>query len=292
MKELVHAVAGRAFRPLALPAFLALLALGGCTSLSDRFEARVREELVRQPLVPAGIVTEADAAHLPAPVRRYLGRVGAFGRPQVQRFRVAMDAEIRRKPGGDPIPGPVVQFSFLRQPTRLFFMRARMFGLPVQVLHDYGPERARMRVRVASLHDVNDVSGPEMHVGETVTFLNDVCLMAPSLLVDRRFSWEAIDDRSARVHLQVGPDRVSATLLFDAAGDLADFTSDDRAALLEDGSLKRYRWSTPVAGWQEIDGRRLPTRGSAVYRYPEGDFTYGVFTIRSVEYDVEEFRAE
>jgi len=274
-----------------------LLALAGCHSLPDRFEARAREELARQPLAPARLVTEADAAHLPAPVRRYLARTGAFGKPQVQRFRATMEAKMFRKPGADPFTGPVVQYSFLGEFTRLFFMRSRMFGLPVHVFHDYGLGKARMQVRVASLVDVNDVSGPEMNLGETVTVLNDVCILAPSLLVDPRFTWEAVDDRSARVHLENRGNRVSALLLFDEAGDLANFVSDDRAALQDDGSLKRYRWSTPVSEWRDqvaglSGGRRLPGRGEAIYHYPEGPFTYGVFQIRSIEYDVTDFRAE
>lgn len=269
-----------------------LLALAGCASLPERFAGRVREELARQPLAPPRIVVEADAAHLPPPVHRYLQRTGAFGRPQVQRFRAVMQAEMFRKPGAAPFTGPVVQYSFLGEPTRLFSMRSRMFGLPVHVFHDYSQAKARMQVRVSSLVNVNDLSGPELDGAETVTVLNDVCVMAPSLLVDPRFSWEAVDERSARVTFRNGPHRVSALLLFDEAGDLVNFVSDDRAALQEDGTLKRYRWSTPLSGWRDFGGRRLPSRGEAIHHYPEGPFTYGIFQIRSLEYDVADLRPE
>jgi hypothetical protein len=46
------------------------------------------------------------------------------------------------------------------------------------------------------------------------------------------------------------------------------------------------RWSTPISDYRVIDGLRLPTHGEAVYARPEGPFTYGEFTIRSIEYDV------
>ena len=39
-------------------------------------------------------------------------------------------------------------------------------------------------------------------------------------------------------------------------------------------------------GYREVDGRLLPTKGSAVYAYPEGDFTYGAFTLRTIAYDL------
>ncbi|HET6150805.1 MAG TPA: DUF6544 family protein, partial [Polyangia bacterium] len=38
--------------------------------------------------------------------------------------------------------------------------------------------------------------------------------------------------------------------------------------------LVRARWSTPIDGWQEVNGRRLPTSGRAVWHLPQGDFTY------------------
>jgi hypothetical protein len=289
MRQRGFAQTGKIFR---IGTALALGASAGCTSLAGGFERRAREELARQPLAAPRLVTEADAAHLPAPVRRYLQRTGAFGRPQVQRFRAEMQAEMFRKPGAAPFTGPVVQYSFLGEPTRLFFMRSRMWGLPVQVFHDYGMGKARMRVRVASLLDVNDVAGPELDVAETVTILNDVCVMAPSLLVDPRFTWEAGDDRSARVTFESRGHRVSAELRFDGAGDLADFVSDDRAELQEDGTLRRLRWSTPLSEYRDFGGRRLASRGEAVYHRPAGPFTYGVFRIRSLEYDPDGFRPE
>jgi hypothetical protein len=48
---------------------------------------------------------------------------------------------------------------------------------------------------------------------------------------------------------------------------------------------ERITWQ-PIEGCREIDGRLLPTRGSAVYAHPEGDFTYGAVTLRSIAYNV------
>jgi hypothetical protein len=46
------------------------------------------------------------------------------------------------------------------------------------------------------------------------------------------------------------------------------------------------RWNTPISGYREIDGRRLPTYGSAAYNLPDGVFTYGEFTVRSIAFDL------
>jgi len=130
-----------------------------------------------------------------------------------------------------------------------------------------------------------DQAGDEISRAETVTVLNDLCMFAPGALVDPRLSWQALDDRSAAVTFTNGPRRVSATLLFDEQHRLVDFWSDDRP----DSSGGRFvpmRWSTPVGDDREIGGLRLPTRGSTVYARPDGPFTYGEFTLRSIAFDL------
>jgi hypothetical protein len=45
------------------------------------------------------------------------------------------------------------------------------------------------------------------------------------------------------------------------------------------------RWCTPLGGYQDIDGIRVATQGSTVYARPEGPFTYGEFTLRSIAWN-------
>jgi hypothetical protein len=50
--------------------------------------------------------------------------------------------------------------------------------------------------------------------------------------------------------------------------------------------MKKVRWSTPVSEYKEFEGRKVPTVGKTIWHYSEGDFTYGVFTLRSIKYNV------
>jgi hypothetical protein len=258
-----------------------------CTSLQATYEERLAAELAARPPQPAAALGEADLARLPPPVRRYLRRAGAVGKPPPRNVRFSFDARMYRKPGDAPMVATSEQHNFFARPARLFLMKARMFGLPVRVLHAYLGDEATMRVRVASLVDMVDLSGDELSAGETVTVLNDMCFYAPATLVDPRLAWAPVDDRTVGVTFTNGRRRVTATLHFDERDDLVNFTSDDRPALLPDGTLRRYRWSTPVSGWREVAGRWLPTHGDAVYDYPEGPFTYGSFDLTAIAWDVD-----
>jgi len=59
---------------------------------------------------------------------------------------------------------------------------------------------------------------------------------------------------------------------------------------------KRYRtadasgpetWSTPVTGYGEFEGLRLPTRGKATWKLPGGDLEYIEVTITDLHYDTD-----
>lgn len=255
-------------------------------SLRARHDQVVAAEFAAQPMVHGGApLAVSDLAGLPDPVRRYIERSGALGRPRPQNMRVVLGATMYRKPGQAPMRARSVQYSFFGRPTRLFLMDARMFGLPVRALHVYRQERATFTVRVASTVNMVDLRGEEISAAETVTVLNDMCLMAPGSLVDPRLAWSALGDRSAAVSLTNGPHVVTATLVFNDRDELIEFWSDDRPDS-STGTFVPMRWSTPVTEYRDEDGRHLLHRGAAVYLRPDGPFTYGEFTTRSIQYDV------
>ena len=255
-------------------------------SLQARYDRVVAAEFAAQPLGPAAPpLSLEDLTGLPAPVRRYVQRSGAIGRPRPQNMRFAFDADMYRGPGQAPMHATSIQYTFFDRPARIFLMKARMFGLPVRALHVYRQEQATFTVRVASLVNMVDLRGAEISAAETVTVLNDLCLMAPGALVDPRLAWAPVDDRTAAVTFTNGPHRVAATLAFNDRDELVDFWSDDRPES-SSGRFVPSRWSTPVDEYRDVGGSHLIHRGRAVYARPDGPFTYGSFTLRSIEYDV------
>ncbi len=254
-------------------------------SFDRRHAEAVAAEFARQPLGASVLLVDADLDGLPAPVQRYVRASGAIGRPRPQNVRVAFDALMRRKPGADPMVSTSVQYNFFGQPARLFLMQARMFGIPVRALHLYREEAATFQVRLLDLKTIVDEAGPGISGAESVTVLNDWCVMAPGALVDERLAWQPVNDRSALVTFNNGPHHVSATLVFNDRDELVDFWSDDRPDS-STGAFIPCRWNTPIGEYRDIDGMRLPTWGGAVWNLAEGPFMYGEFRLRSLRYDV------
>jgi hypothetical protein len=250
---------------------------------ASRYDTLLDETAERQPLAPDVVVTDDDLAHLPQPVARFLRAAGVVGRPRVHNYVVEMDATLNRGPGEPPMETPVLQTSFLDDPVRLFLLRTRMKGIPVSGLHSYTSDGARMQIRLFGMWSIVDESGPAFTRAETVTLLNDCCVFAPATLIDPRFTWTPIDEHSAAVTFTNGAHRVSATLFMNDAGDLVDFSSQDRHVLPTDGE----RWSTPLRGHRDFGVARLPSEGDAIWHYADKpSWCYGTFHIRVVRYNV------
>ena len=257
----------------------------GPWSFRAQFDRDIAHGLARPMEAPT--ITESDLAPLPAPVQRYLRATGFIGQPRTRNYRLRFRGRIRSAPDNAWMPFDADQQSFADEPTRLFLMRARMFGLPVEAFHRFVDGRATMQVKALGTVPMVDASGPVMDQSETVTVFNDMCLLAPGTLLDSRIEWEAIDSLSARARFTNGARTITATLLFDDEGLLTNFVSDDRSRLSSDGkSFAQHRFSTPVRNYRAFGAVRLPGHGDARYLLPEGEFTYGEFDLQDVAYNV------
>lgn len=239
------------------------------TAYRDAVNARLTQTVSLPP------VTEADIARLPLSVQRYLRVTKSVGQPRVTHIRATWRGRIRAGPNEPWMPFTAEQHNFVDPPTRYFLMNARRSGLPVDVLHAFDDDTARMRVCPLSLVPLVDVHGLDLRRAETVTVFNDLCLLAPAALIDPSITWKRVDEYTARGHFTLGPHTVSATLSFNDDGELINFVSDDRLALSSDGStFTRQRWSTPVKEYRPMGTRTVMTRGEGKWHARAEAFSY------------------
>jgi hypothetical protein len=267
---------------------IAMITLTSCSSSKKMFQSMKSEEFALQPLQEVTVLNEKELAPLPECVRKYLAYTGAIGKGKPQNVCIEFDASMFRKPGDKPMKSQSVQYNFFGNYSRLFLMKASKMGIPFQAMHTYKNCWASFQVKVADLFKVVDISGEVLTKAETVTLLNDLCIFVPGALIDKRLSWKELDSLSAMVTLTNGNFLVSATLYFNKSGELINFISDDRYALQEDGSMKQIRWETPISNYREFEGRMIPTMGKTIWKYAEGDFTYGIFQLKRIKYNVTE----
>jgi hypothetical protein len=257
----------------------------GSIGLRAAFERDVDAALAR--VAPVRTVVEADLAPLPDPVRRYLRVAGVVGHPHVANVHARMHGRIRGSRDAGWISLIAEQYNILSPPARFFYVRGSMFAIPVRGYHRYVDNAAAMTVKAAGLVTVVDAAGDEMTASETVTLFNDMCVIAPAMLVDAPVAWEPVDDRTTRARLSNGGHTIGATLSFAASGELVNFRSDDRRQISSDRrSARRLGWSTPLAAYRPFGSVRLASGGEARWHEPNGDYAYIELTFDEVRYNV------
>ena len=237
-------------------------------------------------------VTDADADALPAPARRYLRFMSVIGRPRDWSFRAHMTGRFRTRPDQAWMPMQAWQYDSGLEIARVFHLRLRMFGvLPVLGRDTYLHGDGRMLIRPLDLFTAQDVTGPEIQMSELVTYLNDAVLFAPSFLCRPEVVWSANGADSFGLALTHAGHSVTAQVFIDERGVPLTFSTTDRFLQdphRADHPLVQARWSTPIGGWQVVDGRPVPLSGKAIWHLPEGDFAYADmrFAAKDVAFNV------
>ena len=251
-------------------------------SFENKYKTDYTTGIGRTKNIEADILTKEDIRHLPILVQRYIEITGSLNKPKVKNVKACFVAQMRGK-NQDWFNLTAEQHNFFDKPERLFFLKAKVNGLPTHGYHLYKEGRSGMTIKLLSLIPVVDVSGNEMFEAETVTFFNDMCFLAPATLIDERISWEEIDSNSVKATFQNHNTAISAILTFNNQGQLMNFESYDRYDINE---MKKYKFSTPLKNYKLINGYYLANYGEAIWHYPEGDFIYGRYRLKEIQYNV------
>ena len=223
-------------------------------------------------------VTASQIDHLPEPAERDPRFDGGGGtRTRLVCSRLGFTGRFRTKPPQPWMKCEAWQYDNRLGLARIFHIRILLGGiLPIVARDSYVDHHGRMLVKLVDLFTLADGTGEEYDIGELVTYLNDAVLVAPSMLLVPEVSWSSVDSNSFDLALTDHGRTVAARVSVDASGAPTDFSTTDRFCYNPDQpkQLMRARWTTPVAGWEMVDGRLLPTAVQAVWHLPEGPFAY------------------
>lgn len=254
----------------------------GTSSYYSKYQNDVKNGLQQKTYFGNSELTETDIQQLPEPVKKYLRYSGSIGKPKVNNFKIKFTGKIRKDEQSEWMPFTSEQYNFMQTPTRLFFMKAVMKGLPVTGYHCFKNGIALMDIRLFSIFKVQYLDGAEMNLSETVTFFNDMCCMAPPTLIDKRIKWLVVEGNKVKASFTNNNITVSAWLYFNEKGELINFISDDRYAA---DSGKQFPWSTPLKDYRKINGYNLAGNAEVIYSYPDRDLCYGTFELTKIEYN-------
>lgn len=238
----------------------------------------IKENEIKNPY----ILTKQDIQHLPVIVQKYLEYTNVINKPKINNFKVVLKGQIRSR-GKDFFDFTSEQYNFVNEHARLFFMKGKMYGLNVPGYHKYINGTASMDVKLFGMFSVIKAEGEVMNKAETVTLFNDMCLFAPSSLIDNRIEWESVNDTCVNAIFSNKGIKISALLLFNNSGRLINFISNDRYDISD---MQQYPFLTPIYEYKNFDGINVASQSDAIWKYPDVEFVYAKFDLQEIKYNL------
>lgn len=256
--------------------------LSACQSAGSLFRNEVKERMQTE-TTATKVIGAADLQHLPAPVARYLTYCGWVGKSIPRNFYLKFRGRFSRKER-KYMKVTSEQYNWTDgHPTRIFHMSNGLFS----GRHRYDERGAIMLIKLLGRFKIAYAEGPEMDKAELVTYLNDLCIIAPGALIDAPIHWENIDELSVKATISQYGQTISASIYFNEKGELINFISNDRYATSGNGKSENIPWSTPMYDYQEIKGIKVPSYGEAIWHYPDRDFVYAKLYIEAADWNVQ-----
>ena len=227
------------------------------------------------------VITEADLSRVPDPVQRYLRYTKSVGKPFVTRVDLTQSGKMKLKPDADWIPLKAKQWYEVKETAfewtgwvkaaPLFYVRAK---------DHYDNGVGSLKIHLWGFIPMGKAEGPEANQSELIRYLSEI-IWFPSAMLQDNISWAALDDTTARATLSDDGLSVTGDFHIDPDGRFTAFTAQ-RYADMGGGEYRLADWYAPIYTYAEFNGWYLPSEGSAIWQYPEGDYEYIRLKIESI----------
>ena len=229
----------------------------------------------------AGTVSAAQIANLPEPARRYFEAAGVIGQAIPRVVRVMQKGRIRSSAETAWMTLEAVETYSTNPPAFVWRTWLPSRGLPLALGRDvYLDGETSILIRMGALLPLADERGEELRAAGLMRYLNEMAWFPAALLGDN-VTISADGDNSFRVTLADRGLTATAVMFVDAAGRLVNF----RAERFNSATRSIQTWETPMTAWTTFGAVNVPSRGSAVWKLPDGDFTYIELEITDIVYE-------
>src|SRR5690554_1133387 len=229
------------------------------------------------------IVTGAEPAGLPDPVRVWLEKAQVLGKEMIVSAHTVQDVRLRLDKEKPWMPAQAEQYFRTGEPG--FIWKAKIKAAPLFYIagrDKYIDGHGNMLIKVMSLFPIADATGPEIDQGTLLRYLAEIIWFPTAALCDY-INWEQIDATSAQ-----------ATMDYQGVTASGIFTFDDQTGLIR-FEAERYResggeyrlepWLVEAGDFKEFGGFVLPSRGRIIWKPVTGDFEWYRVTVKEIEYN-------
>jgi len=255
----------------------------GNLAFKSKVSGEVKELFKKSQETKLKVVTEEDIKYLPEPIQRYLRYSQIIGKEEIKTVRLKQKGFIRTSEKQKWMLFEAEQYYTTNPPGFIWFATAKAAPfLSIKVRDRFYEGRGNMLVKLFGLKNIADATGPEMDQGTLIRYLNEI-MWFPTAYLSEYIQWEPIDSNSAKATISYQGVTASAVIHFNEKGELTNFVAERYRDV--GGKFVMETWSTPIKGYKEIKGIRIPFKGEGVWNLSSGDFSYIRLEVTDIEYN-------
>lgn len=226
--------------------------------------------------------------NLPAPVQKYLNTCGFMGKEiPINAEIVWSDSHIKMKPGGKWMKLKTLQYNSVKNPFRIAYMKAYMFGIiPFEGRDLYVNGSGHMYGKLGKIITIFDEKEKEIAQSALITLLAE-CLFVPGYALQNYISWEAIDDKTAAAVIYHSNLKARGIFHFNDSGELIRFESFDRYYMSPEKGNVLTPFAVEVGKYFMQNGLKVPGFVKAIWQLDTGPYEYWKGTISAVRYNIQ-----
>jgi len=259
-------------------ALIVCIAIWFCISVSptnNEFKRDVKNLINKYNLALKEVYTEDDFKKFPFAIKQYLINCGYIGKPKMSYMTMEYkDVDFMQDKNKPKLKIDYTQFNFVKEPSRLAYIRSSLFGIPFEGYDYYQNGIGGMKGVLAKSIKLFNQMGPEMDQACLVTYLAE-CLFIPEALFKNTIIFEEVSNKEVNATIEYKDYNVSGTFYFNDQYEMIKFKTNCRWVTKKDGTMTKVPWSAICSDYRvSNNGIKYPTKFQAVWNFTEGDFVY------------------
>lgn len=214
-------------------------------------------------------------ADLPTAMQHFVMQSGILSVGDIHHAKIEWkNAMLKFSKNGDWKSITCLQHNFLPDPIRLVYIRAKMLSIiGVEALDSFRHGKGGMLVKAAGLFNLVNANGYQMDKAELVTILAET-MVIPDYALQTYIHWEEIDLHTIKGTINYHGLKASGIFYFSEDFQISKFETYDRCYTESNGNLVETKWTAECKAYIQQEDITFPSKFSATWNFPQGDFTY------------------
>ncbi|OGM28203.1 hypothetical protein A2801_04205 [Candidatus Woesebacteria bacterium RIFCSPHIGHO2_01_FULL_41_10] len=255
-----------------------------CEREKNILEQEVSELRAQIPPEPQKRITLDSINKLPPLVREYLKSAGVIDAKPIQLTALTQTGAIRQSTATPWMYFDSTQYYVTAIPAFIWSAVVRfLYILPVHGKDSLIHRRGHMNIRIAGLFPLVNESGTEVDQGNMLRYLSEMPWFPTAFLSDN-ITWKSVGTDKVEATLKLGSSRVSGVFTFNGKHKITLFETE-RYFTKGKGLYSLEKWKTTFENYKQIQSFTIPTKGSAIWQFDQGELEYVRMKVIEAKYE-------